>query len=832
MIRLRHAFRTLLQVPSVTGVAIASLALGIGANVAIFSLFNQIIIRSLPVEAPEDLVNLAAPGPKPGSQSCNNAGGCDAVFSYPMFRDLQELDQSVFSEIAAHRSFGANLAHRGQTMSGRGLLVSGGYFPVLGLTPALGRLISPLDDASVGESAVVVLSHAYWRDRFEASSTAVGATLIVNGQPMTVIGVAPQGFDGTTMASKPQVFVPITMRALMQPGFDAFDNRRNYWAYLFARLQPGVSIEQAHTATNVIYSGIINDVEAPLQGGMSEQTMERFRAREIRLESRRRGQSSFHGDARAPLLLLLGVTIFVLLIACANVANLLLARSAARSGEMAVRLSIGASRPQLVTQLLIESCLLAAFGGLAGLLVARWTLDLIISLLPPEEANSIAFVLDPTALAFAVALTLGTGILFGLFPALESSRPDVLSTLKGQAGQPSGARGAARFRSALATAQIALSMTLLISAGLFIKSLFNVSRVDLGLNASNLVTFGISPELNSYTPEQSLALFERLEAELSAIPGVTGVTASRVPLLAGSNWGSSVGVQGFEAGPDTDTGSRYSQVGPDYFETLGVPLISGREFTPSDAGDAPKVVVVNERFAQKFELGREAVGKRMRVGEGDELDIEIVGLARNAKYSEVKAEIPPLFFLPYRQDDSIGSIYFYVRSSLDPESTLPAIRPVVAKLDSNLPVEDLRTMEQQVRDNIIVDRIIGVLSSAFAGLATVLAAVGLYGVLAYTVSQRTREIGVRMALGAGPGRVRGTVLRQVGLMTLIGGAIGLALAFGLARLAQSMLFELEGTDLTVLAGAAVLLAMVALGAGFVPALRASRVDPMQALRYE
>ena len=273
-------------------------------------------------------------------------------------------------------------------------------------------------------------------------------------------------------------------------------------------------------------------------------------------------------------------------------------------------------------------------------------------------------------------------------------------------------------------------------------------------------------------------------------------------------------------------------MGPDYFETLGVPLISGREFTPSDAGDAPKVVVVNERFAQKFELGREAVGKRMRVGEGDELDIEIVGLARNAKYSEVKAEIPPLFFLPYRQDDSIGSIYFYVRSSLDPESTLPAIRPVVAKLDSNLPVEDLRTMEQQVRDNIIVDRIIGVLSSAFAGLATVLAAVGLYGVLAYTVSQRTREIGVRMALGAGPGRVRGTVLRQVGLMTLIGGAIGLALAFGLARLAQSMLFELEGTDLTVLAGAAVLLAMVALGAGFVPALRASRVDPMQALRYE
>ncbi len=708
MSRLRHALRTLLQVPSVTAVAMASLALGIGANVAIFSLFNQILIRSLPVEAPDRLVNLAAPGPKPGSQSCNNAGGCDVVFSYPMFRDLQQLDQSVFTEIAAHRSFGANLAYRGQTMSGRGMLVSGSYFPVLGLTPALGRLISPVDDASVGESAVVVLSHGYWRDRFEGSPAALGETLIVNGQPMTVIGVAPQGFDGTTMGSKPQVFVPITMRGLMQPGFDAFDNRRSYWAYLFARLQPGVSIEQAHSAITVAYSGIINDVEAPLQSGMSEQTMERFRARQIRLEEGRRGQSSFHNDARAPLLLLLGVTIFVLLIACANVANLLLARSAARSGEMAVRLSIGANRPQLVTQLLTESCLLAALGGLAGLLVARWTLDLIISLLPPEEANSIPFVLDPTALAFAAALTLGTGILFGLFPALHSSRPDLLSTLKGQAGQPSGARGAARFRSVLATAQIALSMTLLISAGLFIKSLFNVSRVDLGLNTSNLVTFGISPELNSYTPEQSLALFERLEAELSAIPGVTGVTASRVPLLAGSNWGSSVGVQGFDAGPDTDTGSRYTQVGPDYFQTLEVPLISGREFTPSDAGNAPKVAIVNERFTQKFGLGREAVGKRMRVGDGDELDIEIVGLAQNAKYSEVKAQIPPLFFLPYRQDDSIGSIYFYVRSSIDPSSILSAVAPTLAKLDPNLPVEDLRsTMERgsAISGNIDIRRL-------------------------------------------------------------------------------------------------------------------------------
>ena len=830
MTRLKIALRALLAAPSVTAIAIASLALGIGATVAIFSLFNQILIRPLPVPEPDRLVNLAAPGPKPGSQSCSNAGNCDSVFSYLMFRDL-EREQDTFSGIAAHVAFSANLAYRGQTISARGLLVSGSYFPVLGVTPALGRLVSPVDDETIGQSPVVVLGHAYWRDRFESSPAALNETLIVNGQAMTIVGVAPPEFVGTTMGSKAQVFVPITMRELMQPGVQAFERRRSYWAYLFARLAPGVSIEQAHSAINVLYNGIINDVEAPLQSGMSDQTMERFKAKEVGLEDGRRGQSQFHTFARAPLILLLGVTIFVLLIACANIANLLLARSAARAGEMAVRLSIGANRRQLVTQLLTESCLLAALGGLAGLLVARWTLDLIISLLPSDEAMNIPFVLDGTALLFTAALALGTGILFGLFPALHSSRPDLLSTLKGQAGQPAGARGAARFRTALATAQIALSMTLLMSAGLFIKSLVNVSRVDLGVNVNNLVTFSISPALNAYTPVQSRALFERLEEELAAIPGVTRVATSMVPLIAGSSWGDSVNVEGFEAGPDTDTGSRYNEVGPGYFKTLEIPLVSGREFTDSDGSGAPRVAIVNEQFALKFNLGREAVGKRMSNG-GDELDIEIVGLAENSKYSDVKSAVPPLFILPYRQDDDLGSIFFYVRSSIDPESILRTIPSAVARLDPNLPVDNLRTMEQQVQENVLVDRIVGVLSSAFAILATVLAAVGLYGVLSYTVSQRTREIGVRMALGAAPSRVRGTVLRQVGWMTLVGGAIGLAMAFGLARLAQSMLFELEGTDLTVLAGAAILLSIVALGAGFIPALRASQVDPMRALRYE
>ena len=829
MSKLRFAFRTLMKTPLVTTVAIASLALGIGANVAIFSIFNQMILRPMPVADPYELVNLAAPGPKPGSNSCNNAGNCEVVFSYAMFRDLGR-DQTVFTGIPAHRVFGANLAYRGQTASSQGMLVSGSYFSVLGLNPAVGRLIGTGDDSAVGESPVVVLSFSYWRERFDASPGVMGETLVVNGQPMTIIGVAPEGFDGTTLGSRPRIFVPITMRAILS-GVDTFENRRSYWAYLFARLKPGVSIEQARTGLNVLYQGIVNEVEAPLQEGMSEQTMERFRAKQVLVEPGHRGQSSTHADAEAPLILLLGVTAFVLLIACANVANLLLARAAARSGEMAVRLSIGANRPQLIGQLLTESLLLAVVGGLGGLVVARWTLDLIGSLLPAQDAAAIPFGLDGTALMFAALITLGTGILFGLFPALHSTRPDVVSTLKGQTGQPSGSRSAARFRSALATAQIALSMTLLISAGLFIRSLYNVSRVDLGMDPTNLITFGISPQLNGYAPEQSRELFARLEEELAAIPGVSGVSTAMVALIDGSSWGTSVQVQGFEDGPDIDSGSRYNEVGIDYYRTLKMPLIAGREFTAADALGAPEVAIVNERFAEKFNLGNDVVGKRMATF-GDELEVEIVGLAQNAKYNDVKSEVPPLFVIPYRQDDDLGFNNFYVRTSIAPEEILSLIQPTVARLDPNLPVEDLQTMEGQVRDNVVVDRIIGVLSSSFAVLATLLAAVGLYGVLAYTVSQRTREIGLRMALGAAPGRVRGTVLRQVGRMTIVGGTIGLFIGLGLGRFAQSMLFELEGSDPAVLAGTGILLAVVAMGAGFIPAHRASRVDPMHALRYE
>ncbi len=833
MLNIKFALRTLFKTPFVTTIAVLSLAFGIGANTAIFSLFNQMLLKPLPVTAPRELVNLVAPDPKPGSQSCNQAGDCDAVVSYPMFRDLEK-STDVFAGLAAHRAFGANLSYQGQTQNGEGMLVSGSYFPTLGLAPALGRLLGPGDDATVGGLPVAVLAYDHWQTRFGARPDVLSATLIVNGQSLTIVGVAPPGFNGTTLGSQPRVFVPITMRGLLDNNFDGFENRLNYWAYAFGRLAPDVTIETARTALQPKYRAIISEVEAPLQRGMSDATMERFRNKPLVLEPGYRGQSSVHEEASTPLQILFGVTAIVLLIACANIANLLLARSAARAGEMAVRLSIGASRTKLIGQLLLESCLLAVLGGVGGLVVAMWTMRIIGALLPAEASATLSFELEWPVMAFAAALSLATGVLFGLFPAIHSTRPDLATTLKGTAGQPSGGRSAAYFRGGLVVGQMALSMALLAAAGLFIKSLYNVSQVDLGLKLDNVVTFSISPELNGYTPERSKVLFEQLEQSLASQPGVTGVTASMVPLLAGSNWGTDVCVQGFESGPDINSNSRFNAVGPGYFSTLGIPVLSGREFVESDRLGGREVVIVNEAFADKFKLGRNAVGTLMaRSGRTNgAYDMEIVGLVQNSKYAEVKAVVPPLFFTPYKQDERIGFLSFYVRTDASPEALLRTVPGIVAALDGNLPVEEARTMPQQVRENVFLDRMISTLSAAFAALATILAAIGLYGVLAYTVTQRTREFGLRMALGADGANVRWLVLRQVGVMAAIGGVIGLALAIWIGREAESQLFEVKGSDPVVFAAAFVLLGVVALAAGIIPAQRASKVNPMRALRWE
>jgi predicted permease len=834
MRNLRLAIRTLAKTPFVSLVAVLSLALGLGANSAIFSLFNQVLLRPLPVPEPGALANLGAPGPKPGSTSCNQSGDCEQVFSYGMFRDLERV-QTSFTGIAAHRVFSANVAFGGQTESGRGILVSGSYFPVLGVQPVAGRLFAPDDDTTPGGHPVVILSHDYWRRRFEENPSVLGQTLIVNGHGLTVIGVAPRGFEGTTLGVRATVFVPLTMRGEMQPGPSGprFDNRRVYWAYLFARLKPGVTIEEARSALNGAYRNIINDVEVPLQQGMSEQTLARFRAKQVTIEPGGRGQSSVHREARAPLLVLFAVTGTVLLIACANIANLLLVRGAGRAAEMAVRLSIGAGRGQLVGQLLTESIVLALLGAAFGVLVAKWTLDTIGAIVPAEGAALVAFRLDPAMLGFSAAMALVTGVLFGLFPALHSTNPELAATLKNQAGQPSGAWAAKRFRASLATVQIALSLALLAPAGLFVKSLLNVSRVDLGLQPDHLVTFSLNPVLNGYDEPRSRALFEQLEEKLSALPGVQGAVFSMVPLLSGDNWNNDVRVEGFEVGPDTNVNAAFNSVGPGFFRTMGIRVMQGREFTRADGKGAGKVAIVNQAFTRKFNLGTDAIGRRLKQSRGEgPLDTEIVAVVQDAKYSDVKREIPAQYFTPYRQAEGVGFGYFYVRTAIAPEQLLTAVPAVVKALDPNLPIDDLKTMEMQIQENVFLDRMISLLSTAFAALATLLAAIGLYGVLAYTVAQRTREFGLRMALGADGGRVRGLVMRQVGVMALVGGAIGLAAAIAIGQAAGSLLFEISGYDPTVLTIATAMLSVVTFAAGYLPALRASRIDPMKALRYE
>jgi predicted permease len=831
-IRLPHAVRALLHTPLVTAVAVISLALGIGANAAIFSLFDQMLLRPLPVSEPGSLVNLSAPGTKSGSVSCGQAGDCKDVFSYPMFRDLERA-QTVFTGIAAHRPFGVNLAFRGQTLNGQGLLVSGSYFPVLGLQPALGRLFSRGDDSAPGEPYTVVLSYDYWRRRFDSRPDVLNQPLIVNGQAMTIVGVAPRGFDSTTLGVRPQVFVPMTMRDVMESyAKGSLDNRRSYWAYLFARLKPGIGLDRALAAINVPYSAILNDVEAPLQKEMSQQTMKQFRARKLTGVVDSRGQSRMHDEARTPLILLFSVTGLVLVIACANIANLLLARAAGRSAEMAIRLAIGASRWRLVRQLLTEAGLLALLGGALGLLVARWTLDLILSIVPDRMAQVMAVAVDLRVMLFAAAVAAGTGLLFGLFPALHSTRPSLVTALKAQAGQPGGGRSAARFRTMLVTAQVGLSMMLLVCAGLFVKSLLNVSRVDLGLHTENVVTFSVSPQLNGYAGTRSLDLFDRLEDELAAVPGVIGVTAAMVAPLSGDNWNNSLEVEGFPSGPDTDTNAAFNKIAPGFFRTFGVPILAGREFTKADAASGRLVTIVNEQFTKKFKLGREAIGKHIQMGPRTAPQIEIVGVVADSKYSDVKEAPPPQFFVPYRQGETLGFLSFYVKTTLAPERLLATIPKIVARLDPNLPVESPRTMADQISENVFVDRLLTVFSASFALLATLLAAIGLYGVLAYTVAQRTREIGLRMALGAAPDRVRRMILSQTAVMTVIGGVAGLALAALAGRYAQSLLYQMKGYDPVVFASAAIVLGCVALAAGFVPAVRASRVDPMTALRDE
>ena len=826
MNHLKQAWRQLILRPGFSATVIVMLALGLGVTTAISSLFYQVLVQPLPVPEPHRLVNLG-----------NTQEGPAAVqtsFSYPLFRDL-ESQQTMFTGVAAYNGLDASLSYEGGAFNASAVVVSGSYFQVLSLQATVGRLIGPQDESRIDESPVVVLSHALWQSRFGGDPNVVGRTITVNAESLTVIGVAPEAFAGTELGVRAQIFAPLTMYWRLQPNFprEAVGNRGFGWVRLFARLRPGVSVEQASAGINTLYSVILRDIEAPLRT-MPADDLPRFLQGQMTLLPGARGQGSIEGAAQS-LALLLGVTLLVLLIVCVNVANLLLVRGASRIGEMAVREAMGASRGRLIAQLLIETAAPVAAGGVLSMVIAALALRAVAQLLPARLADALTAEIGPLAASFAAFATVAALLLCGLFPALRTARTNLSLAMKGYASQALGGHGAGRTRGALVTAQIAFAMVLLVLSALFARSLQNVARIELGIDIDSLVSFSVAPRQNGYSPERTAAIYDRIEQELAAQPGVTSAASGAVPLIGGSDFVWTVGVEGLEDRGQVE--SRFNVVGPSFFSTLSIPVLAGREFTLADTTGAQLVAIVNERFTRDYGLGRDALGKHIQFGGPQAL--EIVGVVADAAYASVKAEVPAQLFVPRSASGGSGifsmfggSAYFYVRAGVDPDALLRMIPRVVGSIDATLPVGNVITMRRQAQDNIFLDRLVTILSTSFAGLAALLAASGLYGVLAYGVTQRTRELGLRLALGAEPANLRALVLRQVALWAVMGIAVGGCAALGLGRLAESLLYGLTAFDVRAVAAAAVTLSLVMLAAAYFPARRASRIAPMDALRNE
>jgi predicted permease len=823
---LRYAIRSLASRPLVTGVAVLSLSLGIGVNTAIFSLLDRLALRRLPVPSPSQIVVVTSPGPRPGSNSTSDSGRSEAVFSYPLFRDLEALETDAI-QLTAHRDTAVNIAYEGTTSSAEGLLVSSHYFSVLALQPSVGRLLNPEDDRT-GADPVVVLSYDYWTTRFGARPDIVGARLILNGDPVTVVGVGPAGFAGTTALDRAQVFLPL----ISGVGERRATARDDHWLYMFGRLRPGASREQAQARLNVPFRNIITNIELPaITEKTTEAARQAFARRQLLLVDGSRVRNADRGEIQVVFSLMFAVTGFVLAIACANVANLLLVRGVDRAAEMALRVSLGATRLRLFRLLLSESLVMGLLGGAGALAVARLTVALFLTLMPSEDVAMWAVTLNASVLLFTCAVAFGTSVLFGLFPALHSVKHAIAGAMQSQSSRTTSVRSASRFRITAAAAQVALATALLAVAGLFAMSLVNVGREELGIRRDGLVSFRVAPVLNGYATERAEAFFDRLEEELRGVQGVTNVTASTVPILSGNNWQNFVTVEGFDAEPGSDVAASVARVGVGYFSTLGIELRAGRDFTLEDRKGTPAVAIVNEAFARRFRLGDRAVGTRMALGrrQNSTFDIEIVGVVADAKYSEVREPAPAQFFLPYRQADT-NTLTFYVRSASPSTALLGAIAPVVRRLDATLPIDNVRTMDDQIWENTARERVMSTLSGLFAVLATVLAAVGLYATLAYSVSQRLQEFGIRVALGAQRRDIRRLVASQMTRIGAVGGVLGVALAFALAQLGQSMLVGVERSSGPIVVAAAALALLAVAAAGVLPARRAARVDPVEILR--
>jgi putative ABC transport system permease protein len=827
---LRYGLRQLRKSPGFTAVAVLTLALGIGANTAIFGLLDQALLRALPVKEPNRLVVLRYSGNNTGHVSSRS--DVKLYFSYPMYRDLRD-QNTVFSGIIATDWTQAGLQWHNQPELVGTELVSGNYFDVLGVQPALGRLLVSSDDTVANANPVAVLSFKYWQRRFGADPSILNQSALVNGHPFTIIGVAQPGFHSVVVGDTPDMFVPMMMKSQVMPGDDEIEDRRSSWLNIVARLKPGVSREQAEAGINPVWHAIRAD-ELKQMGHRTESFSENFVAKsQLSLLDGTKGLSPLRSSVETPLLIVMAMVGLVALMACANVGSLLLVRAAGRLREMSVRYALGARRKRVVQQLLVEGLLLGLTGGVLGIILATPISAVLIKMIWGGNGVDLPFSSHPDLriLAFNFALAVSASLLFSLAPAVQFWRPNLSLALKQQVITGGGPL---RFRRIAVGVQVALSLLLLVGAGLFTGTLHNLKSLDVGFATDHLVTFNIDPSLAGYPPTQNLEVNSRVLHTLAALPGVRSVAATNDTELADDGYSGNITLEGYAVREDEDMNVEQPFVSPGYFSSMGMPLLAGREFSDADRTGTQKVAVVNESFARHyFGDPQHALEHYLSSGAGSvKPDIEIVGVVKDAKHRGVRQDVKRTEFTPYLQVADPGGMTFYVRTWQSPESAEATIRSAMQALDSKLVLDTFRTMEEQIDENLTAERVVALLAASFGILAALMAAIGLYGVLAYSTAQRTSEIGIRMALGASRASVVRVVLVEVLWLTGIAVAVALPASLVLGMAIRSQLFGISSSDPLTLGLATLVVVVVAIAAALLPARRAAQVDPIRALRYE
>jgi putative ABC transport system permease protein len=833
---IRYTLRQLRRSPGFTVTVIVTLALGIGANAAIFTLFDQVLLRMLPVEKPKELVRFLWSGDFRGSMS-SFGGDSKNYFSYPMYKDLRDQNQVFSGLLAADKAY-VGVSWRNQAEGKDAEVVSGNYFQLLGLKPAAGRLLTQQDDTAKNANPVVVLSHNYWKTRFGSSRDIVGQTVLINGHSMTIIGIAPENFDSAIGGYRPGVFIPISMIEVAIPWRAPMDDLKNHqsaWLTLVGRLKPGVTSSQAEASLAPLWHSL-----RATELALYKSTTDRFKKgfveeSRIKVLDDSKGFSPNRIDLEKPLVILMSMAGLLVAMCAINVATLLLLRASSRAREMSMRYALGARRSRIVAQLLIEGGLLGLSGAAAGIAFAPLVATLLVRLMTSADPGSEPFStsIDGRVLLFTLAVSVLASLLFSIAPVLHFLRPNLADTLRQNSGTAS--KGSQRFRKSAVGVQIALSVMLLGGAGLFVRTLDNLRQEHVGFEISHLFAFNLDPTSSGYGEDRTPQIVKGAIEALARVRGVAGVAATTDPELEGDTNSSSFSIQGYKATEDEKMDFEQPRITPDYFATLHQPLLAGREFTPADVKDQPKVAVINLAFAKRFfATPQNAIGRQLAEGAGDDVkfDTTIVGVVGDIKHTDLRTQLGPAVYLPYLQQKHPSGVSVYLRSAQPAESVQSSIRKTIHELDPTLVVDGLKTMEAQVDRSASDERALAFLAIGFSALAMLLAAVGLYGVLSYSTEQRTREIGVRLALGAQRSSVIGLVLREMLIIAAIAIVVALPSTVGLARLFRSQLYGVTVADpLTLTCAVALTAVMVALAAAL-PARRAAGVEPMQALRTE